>query len=177
MHIVDTFVKNLYSFKYEGEGMNELERLLDLWNDVVYLTDFFDEQEEYLEYFGYESARAVTKTIDDARDLDELLINLESRSDYSLEQFFRPLDDREYRPVSLSRQKAKQRQSWLRLYAIKIDVERFVITGGAIKLTHKMEEADHTKNELVKLERCRAYLRSKGVFDDHSFYDLFNELN
>lgn len=157
--------------------MNELERLLELWNDLGYLTEFFDEHEAHLEYFGLDSERAVTKTVDDARKLDELLIDLEGSAGYSLEQFFRPLDDREYRSISLSRRKAKRSKSWLRLYAIKIDAEHFVITGGAIKLTHKMEETEHTRNELVKLERCRAYLQSEGVFDDDSFYDLFNESN
>ena len=41
----------------------------------------------------------------------------------------------------------------------------YVVTGGAIKLTHKMEVREHTKGELQKMERCRNYLLDLGVFD------------
>jgi hypothetical protein len=33
-----------------------------------------------------------------------------------------------------------------------------VITGGAVKLTHKMEERTHTREELIKLEKGRNFL-------------------
>ena len=36
------------------------------------------------------------------------------------------------------------RQSWLRLYAIKMNVGIYIITGGAIKHTRTMQEREHT---------------------------------
>ncbi len=176
MKIVPTFVKNLYAFRYDGEALNELDRLLDLWNDLAYLTEFFVTYETHLGYFGVGAEEAITMTLHDVDELDEFLANLESSSRYSLELFFRPLNDFEYKAVPLSRQKAKRRKSWLRLYAIKIDAEHFVITGGTIKLTHRMVEMEPTRNELAKLEKCRDYLQLNDVFDADSLFDLFTEL-
>ncbi|MBK8833138.1 MAG: hypothetical protein IPN60_20280 [Saprospiraceae bacterium] len=58
--------------------------------------------------------------------------------------------------------KQKARKNYLRLYAIRIDEDCFVITGGAIKLTHLMEDSPHTSKELTKLEKARSFLRGAG---------------
>lgn len=51
----------------------------------------------------------------------------------------------------------------------------YVVTGGAIKLTPTMQERPHTKAELDKMDKCREYLKSNGVFDQESFIDYLNE--
>ena len=51
----------------------------------------------------------------------------------------------------------------------------YVVTGGAIKLTRTMQEREHTTIELEKLNRCKAYLQSQGVFDKDSFVELTYE--
>ncbi len=38
-----------------------------------------------------------------------------------------------------------------------------------------MQERKHTTLELQKLNRCRDYLRSNGVFNQDSFVELANE--
>ncbi len=76
------------------------------------------------------------------------------------------LNKEKTRPRSSSRH-----VSWLRLYAIKLDDGKFFITGGAIKLTHKMEEREHTAAELRKLERVRNFLMAESVYDSISFDD------
>ncbi len=45
--------------------------------------------------------------------------------------------------------------SWLRLYAIK--------------LTAAMQEREHTRNELTKLEKVRRYLLEENITDDIGF--------
>ena len=70
----------------------------------------------------------------------------------------------------LSREKAKGKissthHSWLRIYAIKLDEGTYLVTGGAIKLTHLMAEREHTLNELRKMEMVRNYLLDNGVRD------------
>ncbi len=52
-----------------------------------------------------------------------------------------------------------------------LDDGKFLITGGAIKLTHKMEEREHTAAELRKLERVRNFLMAESVYDSISFDD------
>ena len=62
--------------------------------------------------------------------------------------------------------------SWLRLYAIRIDKHLYVISGGAIKLTKKMEQRDHTKAELDKMEEAIRFLRSKELINEDEFKRL-----
>lgn len=65
--------------------------------------------------------------------------------------------------------------SWLRIYAIRLEANVYVVTGGAIKLTHLMQDKEHTAMELDKLNRCKAFLKANGVFDKDSFVDLNKE--
>ena len=66
--------------------------------------------------------------------------------------------------------------SWLRVYAIRLTTGAYIITGGAIKLTFKMEERDHTKRELDKIERVRNFLINEHIIDDDSFIEYIAEL-
>ena len=66
--------------------------------------------------------------------------------------------------------------SWLRIYAIRLSTGAYIITGGAIKLTFKMEEREHTLQELAKIERVKNYLLSEHIIDDDSFIEYIAEL-
>jgi len=47
----------------------------------------------------------------------------------------------------------------------------FVITGGDIKLTRTMREHPDTMIELSKMNRCKEYFKSIGIYDEHSFFE------
>lgn len=174
MKIVAIFAHRLFAFHYNGEANNEYDRLLDLWTDTEYVWSFLNEnkrdipkdktQRQFVEYISQ-----------DAINIDEQLIRITETTDQLLSYFFKPLHNNEYEFKILSLQKG--RQHCLRLYAIKIDEDTFVITGGAIKLPlhHLMEDREHTRVELQKLERAKSYLRENGVFDQDSFFELLNE--
>lgn len=76
----------------------------------------------------------------------------------------------EYQFQILSLQKG--RKNYLRIDALRIDDDCFVITGGAIKLTHLMEEREHTANELQKLEVAKQFLKANDIYDSDSFYEF-----
>jgi len=38
-----------------------------------------------------------------------------------------------------------------------------------------MEDRNHTNRELIKLNRCKAFLNENGVIDADSFYEFLNE--
>ncbi|SEM57219.1 hypothetical protein SAMN05216436_105213 [bacterium A37T11] len=141
---------------------------------MEWLEAFFDENGADLDYFGLPSVEdAVSQTMDDAEELFEVIQELADEAG-GLDKAFINLDDHEYRVVQLSKKKAKglRRKSWLRIYAIKVDTDVFLITGGAIKLTHQMQDREHTKKELIKLEQCRNYLRENDISDEDSFREL-----
>ena len=79
--------------------------------------------------------------------------------------------------MELTRQKARnweceRHDSWLRIYAIRLEPNVYVVTGGAIKLTRAMQDKEHTMIELNKLNKCKEFLKRNGVFDKDSFIDL-----
>ena len=52
----------------------------------------------------------------------------------------------------------------------------YIITGGAIKLTATMQEREHTRMELVKMDRVRRFLLEENIIDDDGFVDYMSEL-
>lgn len=54
------------------------------------------------------------------------------------------------------------RQGWLRLYAIRLGENCYIITGGAIKLTHHMRR-DHLQAELKKLKLVQTFLQNNDI--------------
>ena len=76
----------------------------------------------------------------------------------------------EYPPLhQKTKVKGQHKKSWLRIYAIRIAPNLFVIAGGGIKLTHKMEDSEHLKIELTKLEITKNYLKSVGLLDENDY--------
>ena len=123
-----------------------------------------------MKYYHLGVDDAIIETRKEAGRLREELIALTIKEIPDLNSFFVNLDDNEWRLFELAKQKSKRR--WLRLYALRIESNAYVITGGAIKLTHKMESRPHTVKELDKLEFCRNYLKELGIFDIDSFNEL-----
>ena len=166
---------NLYAVRYDGDSDNILETLFDQWSDVIWLRTFFQEHSSDLkQYFAIENINeAIQDTLDDNEVLQRTILMLDVDD---LNRVFRPLDNLSTGMNVLNKEKTRPRSSsrhvsWLRLYAIKLDDGKFLITGGAIKLTHKMEEREHTAAELRKLERVRNFLMAESVYDSISFDD------
>ena len=67
---------------------------------------------------------------------------------------------------------SKKPKTWLRIYALKAGEDMYIVTGGAIKLTATMEEREHTKVELRKLDACRQFLINEGIVDDDGVIEL-----
>jgi|JI6StandDraft_1071083.scaffolds.fasta_scaffold35187_2 hypothetical protein len=170
--IVPIFAKKLFAFQDDGE-FNELRRLLLLWNDPTYLYEFVTLHKSDAPK-DKSTREVVRQIIEDANEIDTLLKRLITTKHRSLGEFFKPLHNQEYRILELSKQKG--RNNYLRIYALRIDVDCYVITGGAIKFTHLMKERPHTAKELLKIEQRRNYLIDCGVSDADSFYELLIEL-
>jgi hypothetical protein len=176
MKIVPIFAPNLFAFQFADEHENELQKVYELWNDPELLTEFL---------LANKSDWPRGKTLNQLRD--EIQENAEKFEDkikeYSekqnprLDELFVPLINSEFRTVLLSKRKGKnsKKEDYLRIYALKIESNLYVITGGAIKFTHLMEERKHTDYELKKLERFRNFLKENGVSDEEGFYDFLLE--
>lgn len=171
---------HLWAVKDQDKDGDELTVLFRNWTNGEYLLDFFMENFEDLKsYFHIERLDvAVNDTFEDAEALQELVLDFPYTE--HLDELFKPLDISDVRVRELSREKARNwnrahHASWLRIYAIRLEPDIYVVTGGAIKLTRTMQEREHTDLELKKLNRCRDFLKANGVFDQDSFVELTND--
>jgi len=178
--IINTPEPILYTIQYHNKEKDEFDKAFDEWMDPEFLKKFFEENSEdlkaYNDFHGtnYTTDEAELKTIDDAFAFQDLLYNAAELGNKNglekLQDLFAPLNNYENEYYLL--QKSKARNSWLRFYAIRIEENLYVITGGSIKLTQKMEERTHTNLELKKIDQVKRYLKNKGLINKKAFKKL-----
>ena len=65
--------------------------------------------------------------------------------------------------------KVDGKKTWIRLYAIRIEANFFVVCGGAIKLRKTLNDRTYLLKELEKLKITRSYLMD----EDNDELELF----
>lgn len=170
----------------EFGDINEFGRLFNLWQDTSYLFCFFNRHLEDLKsgFFGVISVEeAILITINEAYNFEQELLSVAKNkinTAQSLREIFRPLSDSDKDkypiPLYLKSKAYGSRKSWLRLYALRLNDNIYIITGGGIKLTRTMNTRIHLKNELKKLDILKQFLIDQGIVDYDGMID-FIELN
>ena len=167
----------LWAVVYDGDAANIFDIVFEQWTDIQWLKDFFTRHvSDLAAYFHITDVdRAIFDTLEDADQMQCLILDL--NPDISLDSVFRPHENFRASEVILGREKAKGpyhgHPSWLRLYAIRLQSGRYIITGGTIKLTATMQEREHTLRELTRLNQVRDFLVALGIFDYEGF-EAFN---
>lgn len=169
----------LYSVKFEGEKSHEVARLFELWNDIEYLEDFFYTHFADLNNFWSDlTAREAAKvTKIEAKRLEGRLLRLAKAGNEgvveNLSVLFKPLGNIMLRSRELEKCKARGAgsKSWLRIYAVRLNINEFVVSGGAIKLTKTMNERQHLLRELEKLDRVSRHIREDQI-NEFGFFEL-----
>lgn len=172
----------LLSIRFENQKEHEFARVFGLWNDVEYLEEFFEthkkdlQSEFYREKLGFISVEeAVFRTIEEAETFQEYVKQV---AEEGKKNEYETLHDLIFNPLrkndsTINHQHSKaygeSQHSWLRLYAIRLAPNLYVVTGGTIKLTKKMQDRAHTQKELDKLEQVAAWLKEIG-FEDETDY-------
>lgn len=168
----------LYAIKFNDKHPDEFRKAFKQWNDVEYLEDFFEENisdlnQEFWHYLTVEEA--VLRTIEESKDFERYIIKAikaggENKECNLNNLVFKPLNKYE---TQIEYQKSKsygtERKSWLRIYAIRVCANVFVVTGSAIKLTATMNDREHTFNELKKMENVVKYLKQNNIIDEDDF--------
>ena len=159
----------LWSIQLEGETQSEFEAFFDHVYDIEWLHDFFDQNGFDLHggFFGSTSIRdAVSRTLVEAEEMENALYDVSEQGfeirGSSLQHLFKPLNNFEYAISIHQKSKARIKKGWLRLYAIRLAENCYLVTGGAIKLTLEMKRP-HLEYELKKLEQAKQFLRSNGI--------------
>ena len=140
----------IYSIKYDGDSMSELDKFILVFKDV--------------------------DDLNLKRDYDEIVMTLvKMRETGAKESFFRyegKMKDRVCAiPIYLSKMNVKQRGA-LRLYCLRLSDKLLIIGGGGVKETRTYQE-DKSLLQIVetlqKIDEELVRLENKGV-------DMFNEI-
>lgn len=156
----------LYAIEWEGEGTDCFDLFLQKMTNVEFLRKYFKYHQSKLRYFKQvrNIDDAVINTIEEIGYIEDALIEhaecgKEFQSIEHLSLLFEPLDDRiGILEFGLSKLKGHDYFSpWIRLYAIKVSKNKYVITGGGIKLVEKMQDDPFLTKELDKLRIAKQY--------------------
>nr|WP_295924915.1 hypothetical protein [uncultured Dyadobacter sp.] len=168
----------LLSVKFAEFEHDELARVFQQWNDVAFLESFFHANKADLSgdfYRMTDTNEAVISTLGYAEDFRRLLGSyLRRENGKTLNQLFKPYDNYSGETIrERSKAKGAEPRSWLRLYAIRLDDNLFVITGGAIKLTKYMDRP-HLDMEDRKLHLVKSYFKAEHIDSrgDYGYIDL-----
>ena len=178
INIFEVVKESLYSVQYDSETTHELKRIFDLWNDPEYLEAYFEANKLILDnafWQGISVEEAVLYTKKEVVLLEEELLTIaesgKSNSDENLSTLFKPLKNNPLKIEKYEKSKLKGEPParWLRIYAIRIEPNLFLISGGAIKLTKTMNEDSYLKIELQKLEVVKSFLIDGEENEDIDF--------
>lgn len=165
----------LLSVKGDHEKYSEFDKIFSNWTDIEYLHNFFTDNEKDLSdpiWEGITIEQAIIKTRNETYKFLQHLKRISKKPSKEriplLLRLFYPLGNGLITNHLFEKKKAygNRSKSWLRIYALKAGEDMYIITGGTIKLTREMHEREHTRSELVKLDKCRNFLISEGIVDD-----------
>jgi hypothetical protein len=132
VELIPIFADHLWSVKYPGEVEDEYNRLFHLWNDMIYLESYIEENLDKLKALFWQehgcydtAASAAMKVYDEAYGLDI--------------------------------------PSMIRLYALRMADNAYIITGGGIKLSKKMNEDPMLLSELDKMKDVEKWLQKENI--------------
>lgn len=194
MEIVTTFAvveESLYSVLFDtevnavdddgivisNENLHEFRRLFDFWNDQFRLREFFEVNEVDLNdvyWDGITIDEAIDKTRKEAKELERILLEYAEKGKTirlkNLSMLFKPLfDGRIEKEFEKDKVKVDGKKTWLRLYAIRIEANFFVVCGGAIKLRKTLNDRSYLLKELDKIDITRNYLMD----EDNDALEMF----
>lgn len=179
MKITEIYPGSLFAVHFDEKDQNEYEAAFSLWQDLDYLVGYFAANSGLLESEYWKSIPIPTdyeelalNTINESFDLlnyiQEIAENTAKREEPDFDSFFQDLGGkykflRQYIP-----QKAygTNYPTMLRLYAIKIEANCYLIVHGGIKLTKEIHDTPALRDELFgKIDNVLQFLKANGILE------------
>lgn len=170
-------------------GQNEFTNIRAKWKDPYFLRSFYDENVEFFitQYWrGLSRERFVT---DVAASRAQIFGDFkQSCINHNIYNHFEPLTEydadirskNEQRGMAHQLVKLKSKYGFIinktafRLYAIEVDINCFIITGGAIKIVKEMKQAPNTNLELQKLDYLFDMLKTENICTKKDLFELLS---
>lgn len=176
LKIIAIYKPHLYSIQYDEVDENEYDRLFNLWNDVTYVVQFITAHKDLLHNHHWihisEAEEAAQQVLEEAEGLEtlieELCINTVKQKVPNLDSHFRYLEGKYRYELEYPAMKSYgiKRPSLLRMYAIKLQENCYLITGGGIKLADSIQHSPDLKNHVLQnLDKTRSWLKKQGIID------------
>lgn len=173
--------QTLWAARFERNQENEFDRTFNCWENPEYLDAFFTVHEKDLvkDFYGYCSvSQAVSITMSEADAFERQLLKVAQGGVLGkrLGDIFKPID--KAAKIKIVNEKSKAygtgAKSWLRIYAVRLNCDFFVVSGSAIKLTKTMNEREHLKEELEKLNVLVRFLKELNIetVEDWGYIDF-----
>lgn len=169
-------------------GQNEFTNLRAKWRDPFYLRPFYDENKEFFQtqyWRGISKERFVTDVTASRPQIFEDF--RKSCINHTIYNHFEPLTEYDAEVRNKNEQgkkhqlvKLKSKYGFIinkiafRIYAIEVDINCFIITGGAIKIVKEMKQAPNTNLELQKLDYLFDLLITEGVSTKKGLFELIS---
>ena len=170
-------------------GNNEFTNTRAKWKDPYYLRSFYDDNRSFFQtpyWRGISKERFVTDVTASRphifRDFNNSCI------DHEIYNHFEPLSKTDAK-IRKNNERGKKKHQLVklkskygfkinkiafRLYAIEVDVNCFIITGGAIKIVEEMEQAPNTSLELQKIDYIYDMLIAEGISTKKDLFELIS---
>ena len=176
LNIVAIYPPYIFSIQYDDREENEFDRLFDLWNDVCFVTEFLEVNKEHLKSDIWqrtpEVEDAARQVLDEAENLETLFKELNDNTSEGIkpdfDSHFLYLDGKYKYELKWPPMKSYGtiRPSLLRLYAIKMEENVYLITGGGIKLSDTIQNSPGLKDYVIQdIDRVRCFLKENGIMD------------
>lgn len=184
MKIVEIYKDWLYSINFDEEDLTEYHRVFREWHDLDYLVNFFTENKEYIrnEFWKNSGLDADTPELSAIRVIEEadiledyikqLVNNCTEGIKPDFDQYFHFLGGKYKCLWSLEPVKSygTMTPSLLRLYAIKIDTNCYLIVYGGIKLGSTIQNSPVLKDKVFKkIDAVLGFLKVNGITEASDF--------
>lgn len=183
LKLISIFANHIWSIKYSPKEKDVYTLLFNKWQDIVYVNDYFDMNWDLVSksdiWKNYTKAELISIVRDEAKFMESYFINLfynvkkGNRPDF--DKLFTSLGSEDSQLYKLFKCKAygsSRKPAILRFYAIQVETNAYVITGGGIKLTKTMNECKHLNKELKHLNKVQKWLKDEGVDSKYDLKDL-----
>ena len=170
MEIVAIYPPYIYSMKYDEEYENEFDRLFEEWNDLEKILPFLEIYAKYLKSDTWKKVpspeQAASQILNEARNLNE---NTKNGNNPDFDTHFQYLNGSKYQcelKYIPMKSYGTLNPSFLRIYAIKLATNTYVITGGGIKLARSIQDSPGIKDHVFhRIDIVRKWLKDNGIFD------------
>lgn len=153
------------------DGSDVFTQCFENWQDTLYLYDFFKQHEVALGFYGMGSKEAVKKALSESKQFYLNILDIaEGNTDNATldNDIFQPLHKNDDFDLPLIAAKAYgpcKPNSFLRLYAVRLSDGTYIIAGGLIKTTQRLQETEEGNKIVAQLKQLEAYLRKNGYED------------